>query len=345
MKLDECNFSNLSVVTQPIIFTEPSADWKKIHDDKIIPESLFQFYCSANYFSSNKRPKFLQDSKFILFPYLKSLSFGIRNGLAEARDLQKKMCELEAVDYYYLRRLKGENYDPAAPENKRRYFKYLVVALTGTLDQFAEIVTLFLYDEIRTLNRHGKELAPGRVHFKSLIRALKDDPSGIEKVLYPAKWPYIEKLYAFLKSHYPCVGPEVGWLDLLFLYRNKLAHLGNEMFSALIMARPDKEMGTFIRKSWPWFIETAASMQNDQHQRSEEELRREVGKEVTHQDIIEYSDGLINKIFSFLDDGFNLVNSMYIAFSDYDPYEECAIALLKNTEISSFLYFTEAMGA
>lgn len=63
MRLENCNLEAQTVVAHPVEHTRPQEPWVSLRDEETIPEALYRFYCTAEYFSYSKAPAFLSDGR------------------------------------------------------------------------------------------------------------------------------------------------------------------------------------------------------------------------------------------------------------------------------------------
>src|SRR5436305_13102235 len=76
-----------------------SDSWQQAWRAGNIPESLFQFYVKADYFSPDKAPPFLADPDRILFSYLATVAECIRENLCESQELVDEVKNIEKNIY------------------------------------------------------------------------------------------------------------------------------------------------------------------------------------------------------------------------------------------------------
>ncbi len=333
MKLDKCNLDITGInVARHLIKTEPEQEWVDAHKAGTIPSALYRFYADADFFSLRHSPKFLSDRETMLFPYVGTLARGIFESLRETEDFIQDLCIAHKNAYTPLKNAKGTKCDARASEKALRSFKHLVVTSIGVLDQFAEIVSIFFYEEIPNLQ-------PGRASFEDLRKFSNARLSSTKGIVSPRR-PLIEKLHSFLNKEIERSGVEKEWLELLLLYRNKLAHLGNAMFWRMGFATEEGEFFDFLPNRWPLIFEAEVTTENE---RSEGTVREFAEESLVHQDIIEYSHGLLVKIKQVLDGGFEILCEAYGTFKNFDVDAGILKSIKKHSRSYEFRYFEKSV--
>lgn len=280
MRLNKCNLDITGIIARPLVKTEPEPEWVEAKKKGTIPPALYRFYTNADFFSLRRSPKFLTDSEKMLFPYVGALARGIYESLMEAEDLIEDLCTAHEKAYTPIKKAKGRKWDPKASERAIRSFKHLVVTSIGVLDQFAEIIAIFFCREIPRLH-------PGHASFEDL-RKFSSTPLPSSKGVVSPRLPLIEKLHSHLNMEIEKSGAEKEWLELLLLYRNKLAHLGNAMFWRMGFPTEEGEFFDFLPNRWPLIFEAEVTTTNES---SKGTVRGFAEESLIHQDIIEYSQG------------------------------------------------------
>ncbi len=328
MKLQECDLNIYGVVTRPLIRSEPEREWVLAKESGIIPNSLFDFYCKANYFSFGKAPRFLSDSTRVIFPFVSNLTRGVFDCCLEADELLTQIKTSHEKIYTPIKKIKGSSWDDKANLRLQRTFKYLVVSLSGILDQFAEIAAVFFHPQLPKLN-------PGRTSFQT-FKNFAESPPLVPGIILSVKYPLIQELYTVLKEEIVVAGPEQYWLDLFFLYRNKLAHLGSAMFWSVVFNDDKDNPGIFLPNRWPYFIEQDITTG---YGKPEGTIKEFAEKALIHQDVVEYSEMLTGKIKTLIGRGVAVLCKAYAEFNSFDPAPEVISSLQKNTKAFSFQHF------
>jgi len=332
MKLSDQMLNVAGVVTAPLVINRPEPDWIAARDNRRLPKNIFSFYEAANFFSIDGAPRFLDDDDKWLFSFLTALVRGIRDSLDEAQELVGEIQKSHNLQYTPLKRANGQQYDQGAAGRQTRDFKYLIINLASALDQFAEIVGLLFTKEI-------DRLTCGRASFVEVKKFVAAPWVGDPGIVSPKKF-YLEKLHAKLSLELFSEGAESGWIDLFYLYRNKLAHLGNFMFDKIGFHDNNEEYFTFLPKKWPQphrgRIKTGAnSIPKDPNA-----FQKYIRSGFIHVDITEYSERLVEKVKTLLDSGFGVLTEGYIEFRDFDLNTAALNELREHSESHKFRFFT-----
>lgn len=219
-----------------------------------------------------------------------------------------------------------------AAHQVRRSFRNLVVVVTGILDQFAEVASIFFYGEIG-------DIKVGRASFTDLMTFAKN-PFPPTAIISSPRQAFLEKLHVSLASELVRTGPDKEWADLLFLYRNKLAHLGN--FSFWWFGFPHKSDGefyTFLPNHWPLIVEEHIKRHSSPSPVEPRVIREFSEQSVVHQDLIEYVEKLIDAVKRVIDRGFDVLTETYKTLLDCEPLEDSANSLRREAKRREFRYF------
>ncbi len=331
MKITDCVLDVDLVVSYPLHIYRPEPLWESAHDEKKIPESLFRFYCRAKYFSLDEAPPFLKDPNRILFPYLKSLINGMRECLEQGDALTTRIQELHEDEYSALKERHRIPYDPKAIPATLRSFKYLLVELASALDQFAETVALLFHG-------NAKGLEVGRASFTTL-KTLAATPTSASVLIVAPVPGQFQKLLEALQGEITATGLEAEWLDLFYLYRNKLAHLGNRMFSAVGLHDEKSETYTFFPNYWPRLIEPKAKKPGEPRAPNELTLKEAVLQDFVYQDVVEYTRGLLERMKRLLGRGFDVLCETYEILEPCKPHPDVIAAFKKHEKKYAFRSF------
>jgi len=330
MKLEGCVLDIDGVHMSDPLLREPEQDWNAAYGDHLIPDSLFKFYSNANYFALDRIPRYLSEEDGKLYFYLKYLVHGIKDLLVNIPDSIDQIQKYLEMQYDPLKKLRNEEWDDYAPIQKKRTFKILIIDLYGSLDIFSEIVAIFLSDII-------PQLVVGRASITKLKKFADNsfpEPSGI---INP-KTKYAEEMHIFLKNHLIGEGTEKSWFELLKLYRNKIAHLGNQIFHEYIFQSKDSEQFyTFLPRVFP--ITEESKISETESKLLDESFPEYFSRILNHNDICSYSRGLYAKVVEFLDAGFEIMIQIYNETSNFEPNSEILQSLARNSEEYEFLHF------
>jgi hypothetical protein len=337
MRIHDCNLNANGVVMRPLVIREPEPEWVERKGKGTVPENLYQFYRSAGHFSIDQAPPFLDDPKRILFSFLKGLVTGLADNLEEAHELIAAIQVEQAKVYSPTKKAKGQISDPRAATRQSRCFCYLLVELSGALDKFAEIVSMFFQGEI-------KRLVHGRSSFTDLWKVAQETRTPKANILSP-KQVYFERIRSFLVKELLSSGEEEGWFDLFCLYRNKQTHLGKMMFPIISLHDKNGQFYQFTPNHWPHFHQSHMQNANTELSKEPNSLQRFLEEQYIHQDIVEYSHDLVHRVQGLLDRGFQILREVYIQLKD-SPLNNAALDSLKKCEQSyKFRGFSAKSGA
>ena len=333
MKLTKCILDIDQVVMRSPLSNSPHPDWQRAYDNEIIPENVYRFYCCADYFSLDKTPKFLDDQDRLLFSFLHNLLEGIRHSFEEAHELVNIIIDTQGKGYSPVKRIKNETWDSHADERQERSVRYLIVLMNGALDQLSEVVSIFFHGDI-------PELTVGRASFVTL-RDFARRPFSPRTAIVTPKEHRFEELHTVLVETIETSGPETQWFELLKLYRNKLAHLGTSMFPILRLHDDKGQFYSFLPNQFPIFHESHISFSDkSQSEPSSVQDHSNFFKEkYIHQDIVEYSEKLLKKVYIVIDRCFKVLCATYIEFKSFD-FNKSALKSLKDKKSKyNFKYF------
>lgn len=328
MKLQDCDLDVTAIVSRPLVKDEPEEEWVEAQKQRVIPPALYRFYSVSNFFSFRKSPRFLADSTKILFPYVGTLARGILESLSQADELTRDIFDAHEKTYTPLKKAKGRSWDRKAGERALRSFKYLLLELNGALDQFAEIVAVYFYGEI-------PNLPPGRSSFEDL-RKFSTSLLARTKTVVSPRFPFVEKLHSALERELAGEGEEEEWYELMLLYRNKLAHLGNAMFVRMSFPQKGGDMHSFLPNRWPLIWEAGITTTAES---SEGTVAEFALANLVHQDMVEYSRELANRINHVLDTGLQILCDAHMAFESYDVNHDILDKMEKHSRSYRFRSF------
>lgn len=200
--------------------------------------------------------------------------------------------------------------------------------LNGALDQFAEIVAIYFHGE-------SLKLSPGRASFEDLKKFVLN-PLNRTKVIVSPRFPLLEKLHSSLALEIVGKGQEKEWYELMLLYRNKLAHLGNAMFVRMSFPRKGGDMFSFLPNRWPLIFEAEITAPGEHSAETVGEFALE---NLVHQDIVEYSQGLVDRVRRALNAGFQVLCEAHRTFSDYEVNRDILSSIKKYSRTYQFRAF------
>jgi len=308
MKLDDCVLETTHAVGRPPSPSAPEQEWTDARDRSLIPEHLYRFYCAADYFGFDRAPRFLDDPERMLFSFLASLVRGIRESFEEAHALVASIREDEGKGYSPVKELRGEPYDREADVRQRRSFRYLIVSLSGVLDQLAEVVSIFFHGAI-------EGLTVGRATFAKLQAFARDPYVPAGRIVLPQEARF-EELHKVLVEELEATGDERQWFELLHLYRNKLAHLGSPMFPIISFRDTNGVFYSFTPNRWPLFHQTELAPAGTAPS-GPDAIETYAKNNYVHQDLVSYSEGLLSRVSRLVERAFEVLCATYADFKDF----------------------------
>jgi hypothetical protein len=310
-KLQDCGLNVDVAASYPFMFGRPEEAWESSLAAGRIPTALFDFYCAAKYFSLEAAPKFLRGTDGLLFFYLKALINGIRESFEDAAALLEQLKVAEANQYTPSKRLKGENWDPAAAQIARRTPKYIFAEVAGALDQTAEVAAVLFGDEI-------PRVPIGRADFAALVKVAKErgTGSGSSAIVTPRAGK-LEDLCNRVREEVAGSGTEEDWFELFQLYRNKFAHIGNYMFPTVgLPAKSSDDFHAFLPNHWPAPMEQHITTLAKPGTRVN--LATFFEAEYIHQDLVEYAERLVKRARDVIGSLFIVLLESYKLFSEME---------------------------
>jgi len=333
MKLENCKLEVDRVVAAPMVRTGPEPDWVAARGAGVLPTAGFDLYSRSSFLSFGSAPRFLADEKHLLFSYFAMVFRSVRDALVDADVELRAFSESQARVYDPGKRIRGEQWDPAAPERARRHFCLLLLSLQAGLDATAELIALFLTGLI-------PGLPLGRAQFSRIERWLEQPlpPGGL--IVTPQR-VFLERLYMDLSPLVKPGDPECDWLPLMRMLRNKAAHLGDAVFQYMSLHDQDGRFYTFIPRQWPFIpeehIRAANAVPGPAHEAFPELLRRTL----MHEDMVSYASGLRRKVTEVVAAGLAIVDTAYVQFRDF-PLNTAALAELQGSaESYAFKHFRQ----
>ena len=107
MKLKDCLEADVAV-SAPLSRKGPSESWESAYKKGFIPESLYKFYVTADYFSLDKCPKFLNDNQNILFPHLEAAIEIVKSSFEDYYELIDLMKKYDKDSYTPIKAKQGD---------------------------------------------------------------------------------------------------------------------------------------------------------------------------------------------------------------------------------------------
>jgi len=318
---------------RPIIHKEPDQQWVDAKNRQVLPEQVYKFYCVANYFSLDKAPKYLDDPDRFLFSFLSSLLRGTRDSFDESHTLLQQLINDSELVYTPTKKIKGEKWDPEASRRTQRSFKYLIFNITSILDQFSEVVSIFFHGDIPSIT-------VGRSSFKDLLSLVRSDFEPKSNIITP-KEAWFQKIHKILDEEINVSGDSKQWIELLYLYRDKLDHLGHQMFQTFRLPDSKGNYYSFLPKRWPLFRETDINLNQSNQNTGQGRVSLEsyMKENYMHQDILTYSENLLLNVSNLINRCFNVLCAVYVDFQDFQLNSSALKSLKKKKRDCSFKYF------
>jgi hypothetical protein len=333
MKLQDCVSTADIVVTAPLVRSEAEEDWLQAKASGSIPESVFDLYCKSNYLSFGSAPSFLRDTDNTLFGYFGMLLRGLMESFSDADVQLARFLEAQNLVRDYGKIARKEPWEKDALFRARRHFRDLLIALQAGLDNFADLVALFLTGSIQGLRF-------GRAQFSQVETWLEKPlpPEGL--IVTPYDEPK-KKLYDALRPLVHADAPERDWLPLMRMLRNKIAHLSPATIRSIGLHDETFHFYEFIPRQWPYLWEK--HMKPHGHERPSDPLfvQKLFQETLIHQDIESYCRGLRAKVLKVIDAGVSVLLEMYIRFADFGLNQAAMAELQSNSLAYDFEYFKE----
>ena len=283
MKFKDCLTADV-VVSAPMARSSPDDSWVVVHDKKIIPAPLYEFYVVADYFSFDKCPTFLVDDQRIIFSHLGASVDLIKSSFEDYYDLLDLMKKYGADTYNPIKKIKKESFDPEAPKYFSRSLQLLLINMYSILDATAEVISAVL--------SWGNL---GRASFAGIVKRIRDDSktpasaSG-KQVIISADEKYQEDIINLIKKEI-LDDSNNEWFELFKLYRDKMAQFRYR--SGFLSHDKDGKFYHFLPRQWPYYFQqgiTYGKLKDDDVNSYFAELLMEC-------DIFEYCEGLHKKIY------------------------------------------------
>ncbi len=331
MKLEDCVLDIDRVVAPPMMRTEPEPDWVAALEQGILPAGGFAMYTRSRFLSFGAAPQFLTDEKHFLFSYFAMVLRSVRDALLDADVELRAFSESQARVYDPGKRMRGEEWDPAAADRARKHFRLLLLSLQAALDATADLTALFLTGLIPGLRL-------GRAQF-SRIETWLDRPLPPGGLIVTPQRACLERLYASLSPLVNTAHPERDWLRLMRMFRNKTAHLGDTVFQYMALHDRDGRFHTFVPRQWPFIPEEHIQPANADPRSPAEPLPELFRRTLVHEDIVSYASGLRRKVTEVIAAALELLDAAYVQFADFNLNTAALAELEGSTESYAFEYF------
>ena len=330
MRLQDCNLDVDPVFVPPVEHTEPQPPWIELRDAGIIPESLYQFYCTADYFSFSRAPAFLADDNHLLFGILKHLVEATRDHIRSSLRQKKTIEETRDTLYTPVKKARGEKWDPDASNKQEDAFRLLLLNLASCLDIAAEITSLFLPG----LNPN---LRLGRASMTDLNAFLVKEREIDTSIVVPPEQHFADQLHTALRPLFVGEGQEDDWFKLFTLYRNKLTHIGASGLLHKINLHDDEgRFYTFLPNRWPFVHESHLTSDDEE---TPESMPDFLITSLIHQDLVEYSERLYRRMWDIVERASEVFREAYVNLSDLPLRQKALDDLDRNRQEYAFRAF------
>jgi hypothetical protein len=246
MKVTDCLDVDLAI-SAPFEHDEPDDQWKLAIAGGVLPPSLIELYEGTKYLSASGLAGFTTEPQRIVSVYLSRVVRSVVECFTEAAGLVPLLREHLADGYTPLKKHVGLPWDKTALGKARSAFRLALINVFGILDSLAELVAIFLPDEVKTLK-------VGKGMFTPLHDWAAADLQEPGLVVSPAR-PYVEDLHARLRDLFVSNATGRAWFKLIRMYRNKVTHLGHQTWQVVGLQGPDGEIYYFVPRSWPFIME------------------------------------------------------------------------------------------
>jgi hypothetical protein len=333
MKLENCELQVAGVAAAPMMRTEPEPDWVAARDAALLPAAGFVLYSRSSFLSFGAAPPFLADEKHLLFSYFAMVLRSVRDALVDADAELRAFSESQARVYDPGKRMRGEEWDPSAPQRARAHFRLLLLSLQGGLDATADLITLFLTGLIPGLRL-------GRAQF-SRIESWLEPPLPPGGLIVTPQRDFLERLHTDLSPLIKAGDPERDWLPLMRMLRNKAAHLGDAVFRYMALHDQEGRFYTFIPRQWPFIPEEHMHVADTGSGVAPEPFPELLRRTLMHEDMVSYASGLQRKITEVIAAVLGILDSAYVQFRDF-PLNTAALAELQGSaESYAFEHFRQ----
>lgn len=333
MRLEDCYLNIDSVISAPVIRTEPEPEWDSARKSGVIPESAFALYSRADFLSFGAVPPFLRDDKKFLFSYFSMVLQSVKNALVDANDELDEFVKAQTDVYDPIKKARGESWDPKAGERSRKSFRLLLLSLQTGLDAVADLVALFLTGLI-------PNLCVSRAQFSRIESWLKRPLVTTGLIITPQQ-DILEQLHQKLRALVCAEYPEEKWLPLMRMLRNKSAHLGDAVFRHVSLHDSKGIFYTFLPRLWPFIWEEHLKQLSSENIDKSFDMPKYLSDSLVHQDVITYVRGLRRKVTELISAGLEVINSAYVKFKDFPPNIAALSELQGNSQAFAFESFKE----
>jgi hypothetical protein len=334
MRIEDCEIhGQLGAVTAAFTRTEPEADWLKARDAGIVPPSVFSLYKRAGFLSYGSSPRFFSDPKHYLFGYFSMALESVKGTLVDAAQECEAFAAAQSEIYDVGKERRGESWDDNADRRAKNHFRILVLSLCASLDATSELTALLLTGQI-------PGLLVGKAAFNEIEKWLKNPLPPVKTAIITPQRVVLENLYQRLYPLVEATGQEKDWLPVMKLFRDKAAHLGTLHFREIGFHDNNLRFHRFFPRRWPvlWEEHMSAAGSKEPHPT----LESMIGQ-FMRQDNISYVRSLRAKVTTLIDAAFDVLDSAYEQFKEFQPNQAAILQLQKNTKAFNFEAFLDPL--
>jgi hypothetical protein len=332
MRIEDCEVQGqLVAVTAAFTRTEPEADWLKARDAGILPASVFSLYKRAGFLSYGSSPRFFSDPKHYLFGYFSMVLESVKGTLVDAAEAADTFTLAQSEIYDVGKERRGESWDDDADRRAKNQFRMLVLSLCASLDATSELTALLLTGQI-------PGLVVGKGAFNEIEKWLKAPMPQMKTGIITPQRVVLENLYQRLRPIVETTGPEKDWLPVMKLFRDKAAHLGTVHFREIGFCDKDLRFHRFFPRRWPLLWEEHMSAAGSKE--PDPTLASMVGQ-FMRQDNISYLRSLRGKVTTLIGAAFDVLDSAYEQFKEFQPNQAAMLQLQKNAKVFDFEGFQD----
>lgn len=305
MRLASLPQSFTHVLSAPLEFTEAEPLWTEEAKLGTIPEPLFDFYRAASFFNPSRTPPFLDAPNPQLFAFMRAVTGSLLESLRDARTTAEEIKALRSREWA-SRGSKPFPEDGRIVREENRAFRALLIFLSGALDQVAEVTAVILFKGVAGLS-------PGRAQFQRMLDAVNAAPSTRAGIIAPVD-DFTDRLVAALRAEIVVTTVEKDWIEVLLLYRNKLAHLGPRMLVRRGLHDEEGRFYYFLPRRWPDFLEELVEWPGSKPAPAAASSPLEG---LIEQDVVEYSFGLVRRVTRLVGVAFQTLHAAYVALQKF----------------------------
>ncbi|MDP8237795.1 MAG: hypothetical protein P9X24_01780 [Candidatus Hatepunaea meridiana] len=326
MKLKDLNISPDMAVTSPLLSSSPDKKWIEAHERKLIPTNLYVFYVNNNCFSLNIIPNYFDNGNCFMFGYLKSIIIAMFSSFIEINNLTDELKLIYHKGYSPIKRIKDIPYDKNVDDRITLLYKYYVISVVSILDQFSELVALILTNTV-------KGLKVGKASFTKILITIDNCPrEGNHAEITELKKSCISMLIEKIK---PMLSDDNRrMIDLIYLHRNKLTHLGCYTFPIFSLHDEEGLFYKFLPSVWPINIESGITI-SDRDENDHSRFNSYI-KNFANIDIIELIKEVHSIIIDLMNDGFSVLNTSYDLVKNLPFNKEALKQINSNREKINF---------